>query len=173
MSDGRAAHGRPRPSLRHEPARPLADARFEMIDATCHTETRRDRVETGTDVARRRRRARCMKTRAERGSGRRRDHATACFRVGIPSPEAPAAESPDSRYFEQNSNRVLLHRIDKTSAKIRPPITADSDSRRPCSQNCEPARFARTCACYSCNTLPKRIVRAGETSAFSLCRGFG
>ena len=92
-----------------------------MIEATCRTEARRDRVATGTDVARRRRRARCMKTRAERGSGRRRDHATACFRVGIPSPAVSAAESPDSRSFEQNSNRALLHRIDKTSAKIRPP----------------------------------------------------
>jgi hypothetical protein len=32
-------------------------------------------------------------------------------------------------------------------------------------------RFPRQGACYSCNTLPKRINGVGNTGAFSLCFG--
>jgi hypothetical protein len=40
-------------------------------------------------------------------------------------------------------------------------------------ENYVPPRFPRQGACYSCNTLPKRINGVGNTSAFSLCREFG
>src|SRR5262249_5465312 len=40
-------------------------------------------------------------------------------------------------------------------------------------QNCDLDGFCGSSACYSCNTLPKRINGAGVTSAFWLCREFG
>src|SRR5262249_24329877 len=40
-------------------------------------------------------------------------------------------------------------------------------------QNCDPDGFCGSSACYSCNTLPKRINGAGVTSAFWLCRECG
>jgi hypothetical protein len=94
-------------------------------------------------------------------------------RAPIPIAADRCRRLPDSRQFEENSNRARLRTRGKMPAKSGPLITARPDSREPSVQNWDPPGFPAPGACYSCNTLSKRIGAAGDTSAFSLCRGFG
>jgi hypothetical protein len=95
------------------------------------------------------------------------------YRAPIPIAARGCRRLPDSRRFEENSNRERLRTRGKMAAKSGPLISARPDSREPSVQNWDPPGFPPPGACYSCNTLSKRIGAAGVTSAFSLCREFG
>src|SRR5215831_138972 len=76
------------------------------------------------------------------------------------------------QHFDENSNRrPAPHSLNK-GAKSGPLVIAIR-TRAVLALKTDPAGFPRPLACYSCNTLPKRLSGTGDTSAFSLCRGFG
>jgi hypothetical protein len=114
----------------------------------------------------------------------RATHENACLNAVRPPRDEAAVCNPCRDTFASGvcrrvaPIRTILNKIRIESCSTASPKQASKSIRHHCRRAVEaplPPKIAMSsgCACYSCNTLPKRIVRAGDISAFSLCREFG
>jgi hypothetical protein len=94
--------------------------------------------------------------------------------ASTPFPDTYGTEGlPPSAAFRDVLQKIRIEIRCAQSIRSAPKTVAEHRRSRGRVQNRLPIGFPPPRACYSCNTLLKRIGVSFDTSAFSLCREFG